>query len=151
MANNNRVGDRTAESFGYFKIASARGVNIAATGNAIVAMPILDGGLTASGANTSSGVAIVRRITIGNYTAGNLAVANVSVGWTNDGGNLVANAQILSSITTNNMFQDLTISPIGNNTFVNGNVSSVLYFNMVANAVASGTVDVVVTGQVIKA
>ena len=150
MANNNHVASRTAAGFGNFKIAEARGVSIAATGNALVTMPILDGGLTNSGANLTSGVAIVRRVTIANYGAGNINTANVSVGWTNDGGNLVANLQTLTTMTANNMYYDLTLSGTANTTMVNGNVSSVLFFNLSAGNVAAATVDVSIYGDIVK-
>lgn len=149
MANSNAVHSRTPHAFGYYVLGSAI-ANVAATANAVVALPILGGGLTNSGSNVTSGAAIVRRITIGNYSAGNCAALNVSVGWTNDGGNLVSNAAVLSTITANNMFQDLTISATGNNTFINGNVSSTLFLNVVGGGVANGTVEIHVLGDVFR-
>lgn len=151
MASDNHVASRTPLSFGAYNVGVARGVSLGATGNAVVAIPLLGGGLTGSGSSTTSGVVALRKITIGNYTGGNLSTVNVSVGYTNDGANLVANAQILSSITANNQFQDLTLSATGNNTFMNGNVSSTLFLNLVANAVANATVDVVVQGSTFRA
>jgi hypothetical protein len=150
MASDNSVHSRTPKAFGDYTLAAGRGVNIAATGNAIVSLPFLDGGLTNSGSNVTSGACTIRRITVGNYSSGNCAALNVSVGWTNDGGNLVAAAQLLTSITANNQWQDLTLNATGNNTFLNGNVSSVLYLNVVANAVANGTIDVLVQGQTFR-
>lgn len=150
MASENAVHSRTPQAFGDYTLAAGRGVNIAATGNAIVTLPLLGGGLTASGSNVTSGACTIRRITVGNYSAGNCAALNVSVGWTNDGANLIAAAQLLPSITANNQWQDLTLNATGNNTFLNGNVSSTLYFNVVANAVASGTLDIIVQGQTFR-
>ena len=151
MANDNHVASRTPQAFGFYTLAAANGINVAAAANAVVSLPVLGGGLTGSGNTATSGAAIVRRITIGNYTAGNCAALNVSVGWTNDGGNLVANAQALTLVTGNNMFQDLTLSATGNNTFLNGNVSSVLYLNVVSGQVANGTVSLKVLGDTFKA
>lgn len=150
MANNNSVHSRTPVAFGNYLLGEARNVNIAATGNAIATIPIMEGGLTASGSNVTSGVAIVRRITIGNYSAGNCGALNVSVGWTNDGANLVVNAATVASLTANNMFQDLTLNATANNTFINGNVSNALFFNVVGGQVANGTVDLRVEGCVVK-
>jgi hypothetical protein len=150
MTTANAVDTQLPTSFGNYVVASAHGVNIAATGNAVVTLPLMGGGITNSGANVSSGVIALRRITIGNYSAGNLAALNVSVGQTNDGANLVAAAQLLSSITTNNMWQDLTLNATGNNTFLNGNVSQCLFLNIVANAVANGTVDITVQGSTFR-
>lgn len=150
MSNGNRVSARTPQAFGNYTIGAARGVSLNATGNNIANIAILGGGLTGSGNTVTSGVAAVRRVTIINYSGGNIALANVSVGQTSDGGNLVANAQTLSSITANNMFQDLTISATGNNTLLNGNVSNVLYVNLVANAQANVLVDIFVQGSVYK-
>lgn len=149
MSNANHVSSRTPQSFGLYTLAEQRGVSLATTGNAIVSLPVLGGGLTGSGNTVTSGAAIVRRITIANYSGGNLAAANISVGFTNDGANLVANAQTLTTLTANNQYLDLTLSATGNTTMLNGNISSTLYVNVVASAAAS--VDVQVLGQVIKA
>lgn len=150
MASENHVASRTPQAFGYYALGTARNVNIAAAANAVVTIPLLDGGLTPSGNTVTSGAVAVRRVTIGNYSAGNIAALNVSMGWTNDGGNLISNAGVLSTITGNNMFQDLTLNATGNNTFMNGNVSSALFFNVVSGQVANGTVDIKVFGDTFR-
>jgi hypothetical protein len=150
MANNNAVHSRTPLGFGNYKLGEVRGVSLAATGNAIASIPILDGGLTNSGNTATSGAAIVRRITVSNFVSGSLTTANVSVGYTNDGANLVANVQSLSSITANSTYQDLTLSATANTTPVSGNVSSTLYVNLSAGNSASAVVDVSVYGDVLK-
>ncbi len=152
MASDNHVSSRTPQAFGNYLLARARNVPISATGNNLANLAVLDGGLTPSGSNVTSGCAIVRRITISNYGAGDIHTANVSMGWTNDGANLVANAQLLTNATANNTYADLTLSAVGNTTMLNGNVSSALFFNLVANAGGAGTtVDVSVYGDLIKA
>ena len=151
MASDSHVSSRTPLAFGSYVLSAASGVVVSATGNAVVALPILSGGMTGSGNTATSGAAVLRRITVGNYSGGNLAALNVSVGWTNDGGNLVSNAGVLSSITTNNMFQDLTLNATANNTFINGNVSNALFLNVVSGGVANATVTVKVYGDLFKA
>lgn len=150
MASDNHVSSRTPLSFGSYRLASGT-ANLAATGNALVAMPVLGGGLTNSGANVTSGAAIVRRITVSSLASGDIHTANVSVGYTNDGANLVANAQTLTNITANGTYQDLTLSAYANTTMISGNVSPTLYVNLVANAAATGLVEVRVYGELVKA
>ena len=136
MSSENHVSSRTPNSFGNYRIASGI-ANLSAVANAVVAMPILGGGLTGSGANNTSGAVIVRRITVTSRNNGNVNSANVSVGWTNDGGNLVANAQVLTNITANNTYTDLTMSGTANSALLTGNVSSTLFVNVGTSAAAN--------------
>ena len=150
MASDNHVSSRTPKAFGYYKLASASGVSLATNGNAIVAMPILGGGLSDSGATITSGAAIIRRITVSSFASGNLAAANVSIGTSNDGANLYANAQTLTNITANSTYADLILSATANVTPMSGHVSSTLYVNLVTGAVANSYVDIAVYGDVLN-
>jgi hypothetical protein len=91
----------------------------------------------------------VRRITISSQGSGNINTANISVGWTNDGGNLVANAQTLTTMTANNTWLDLIMSGTANTTMLNGNVSSTLYLN-VGTSAANAVVRVSVYGDIVR-
>jgi hypothetical protein len=92
MANPDAVGQNTPDSFGSFAIAASVGVSLATTGNAVVALPILRGGLTAGNSVATSGAVIVRRVTIQNPSA-SVATGNITIFTSNDGNtsNIVAN------------------------------------------------------------
>lgn len=111
MANQNRVGSELQDGFGNKRLATVRApFSLATTGNAVVALPILSGG--------TSGTTeyIIRRITVANLsnsaggTAPSAALANVTVGTTNDGANLVANLTTLTNLTNSVSFVDLTLN-----------------------------------------
>ena len=111
MANPNQVGSEYQDGFGYKRLASIRApFSLATTANAVVALPILSGG---TGGTTEY---IIRRITVANLSnsAGgavpNAATANVTVGTTNDGANLVANLTTLTNLTNGTSFVDLTLN-----------------------------------------
>jgi hypothetical protein len=146
MANPDSVSQLTQNSFGNFRIATVLNpVSLATTANAVVAMPFLNGGT----GGTSQYV--IRRITVANLsnsaggTAPNAATANISIGTTNDGGNLVANAQLLSNITSNVKYQDLTLNA---NTTTTSYTADALFVNVVTN-VANAAVLIAVYGDVI--
>ena len=126
MANPDSVGQNTPDSFGNFAIASAQGVSLAATGNAVVALPILKGGLTAGNSVATSGAVIVRRVTIQNPSA-NVSTGNISILTSSDGNvsNAVVANVVLSSLTGTGTFQDATIS--GGNVIVSGYNSQALF------------------------
>jgi hypothetical protein len=148
MANPDSVGQNTAESFGNYAIASAQGVSLAATGNAVVALPILRGGLTAGNSVATSGAVIVRRVTIQNPSA-SVATGNITIFTSNDGNtsNIVANAVTLSSLSATGTFQDIPLTTSGN-VIVSGYNTQALYVK-VGTAVA-GTVDVRVYGDTVN-
>lgn len=147
MANPEAVGQNTSDSFGNYAIASATAVSLAATGNAVVALPILKGGLTAGNSVATSGGVIVRRVTIQN-PSGNVGTGNITVLSSNDGNtsNAVVAAVTLSSLTGTGTFQDVAIS--GGNVLVSGYNTQALYVK-VGTAVA-GTVDVRVYGDTVN-
>lgn len=135
MASLDAVGQNTQDSFGNYRIANTTvPVALNATGNAVVALPFLKGG---SGGTTQY---IVRRITVANLsntaggTAPNAVTANISIGQTNDGANLVANAQTLTALTSNVAFNDLTLNATANAQVFTANALFVNVNTSVANA-----------------
>ena len=147
MANPDSVGQNTSDSFGNYAIASAQGVSLAATGNAVVALPILKGGLTAGNSTANSGSVIVRRVTIQNPST-NVSTGNISILSSNDGNtsNAVVAAVVLSSLTGTATFQDVAIS--GGNVLVSGYNSQALFVKV--NTAVAGTVDIRVYGDTVN-
>jgi hypothetical protein len=145
MANPDAVGQNTQDSFGYFRIANYGPVPLNATGNAVIALPILRGG---TGGTTQY---VLRRITVANCSniaggsAPNAATANISIGTTNDGGNLVANAQTIANVTSNVTYQDLTLNA---NTVTTSYTANALFVN-VGTSVANAAVFISVYGDVV--
>lgn len=153
MASHDAVGRLYPDSFGSFAIGAAR-VSVATTGNAVVAIPILSGGLTNSGNAATSGSVIIRRITVQNPNA-NVSTANIAVTISSTGDMAAANAVVanvaLSNLTGTGRWQDLTVAgAFGANTTVSGNSTSALYVN-VTTAVSGGAVDIKVYGDVVGA
>lgn len=147
MANSDAVGQNTPDSFGNYAIASAQGVSLATTGNAVVALPILKGGLTAGNSVATSGGVIVRRVTIQN-PSGNVGTGNITILSSNDGNtsNAVVAAVTLSSLTGTGTFQDVAIS--GGNVAVSGYNTQALYVKV--GTAVSGTVDIRVYGDTVN-
>jgi hypothetical protein len=151
MANLDSVAQNTPVNFGNFVLASASQVSLGSTGNAVVSLPILIGGLTVGGSTSSSGQVILRRITVQNANA-NVALGNVSILTTNDGNtsNAVVAATVLSNLTAVDKFQDLTIaSPYAASTTINGYNTQSLYVK-VNTAVANATVDIRIYGDTVS-
>ena len=147
MANADSVAQNTAASFGNYAIASANTVSLGTTGNAVVALPFLTGGLTVGTSAANSGAVIVRRVTIQN-PSGNLSTGNVSILTSNDGNasNAVVAAATLSSLTGTGTFQDMTIA--GGNVVVSGITTQALYVKV--NTAVTGTVDIRVYGDTVS-
>jgi hypothetical protein len=147
MANPDSVGQKYPDSFGNYALASATAVSLAATGNAVVALPILSGGLTAGNSVATSGAVIVRRVTIQNPSA-SVATGNISILTSSDGNvsNAVVANVVLSSMTGTGTFQDATIS--GGNVLVSGYNSQALFLKV--NTAVSGTVDIRVYGDTVN-
>jgi len=131
MANPNQVGSEYQDGFGFKRIASIKApFSLGTTANAVVALPILSGG---TGGTTEY---IIRRITVANLSnsAGgavpNAATANVTVGTTNDGANLVANLTTLTNLTNGTSFVDLTLNTDTNKVSY---TASTLFVNVTAN------------------
>jgi len=144
MANANAVGQDTQDSFGNYLLARAVPVSLATAANAVVAMPYISGGLS------GTGKVILRRITVyglsnsAGGTAPSAATANITIGQTNDGANLVTTTFQLSNIAGANNYQDVTlVASAGNTTYTN----DTLFLNVVT-AVANAAVKVDVWGEV---
>jgi len=146
MANQNRVGAETQDGFGGKRLAYISApFSLATTANAVVALPILGGG--------TSGTTkyIIRQITVSNLSnsaggsAPSAATANITVGTTNDGANLVANTTTLTNLTTNTSFVDLTLNTDTAKTLYTANT---LFVNVTAN-VANAQAFIAVYGDVV--
>jgi hypothetical protein len=151
MASPKALHSATGAQFSRYLIAAANGVSVAATGNAVVAMPILDGGLTNGGGAANSGGVIVRQVTFQNPNK-NIAAANVAILTSNDGNasNAVVSALAYASLTAAGKFQDANIaSPYLASQTITGDVAQSL-FVQVNNAVSGGTMDIRVYGDVVN-
>lgn len=144
MANTDSVGQNTQDYFGNYRIAQSGPVSLGTAANAVVAMPFISGGLG------GTGKVILRRITVYGLsnTAGgavpSAATANITIGQTNDGANLVTTTFQLSNIAGANNYQDVTlVASAGNTTYTN----DTLFLNVVT-AVANAAVRVDVWGEV---
>ena len=146
MANPDAVGQNTQDSFGNFRIARAQNVPLSATANAVGVMPVLNGGMGGSGGY------ILRRIVVSNLynTAGgsvpSAATANVTVGTSNDGANLVTGTVTLTNLTNGTSFVDLTLNANTAAIVFNANA---LFVNVTAN-VANTACQVAVYGDVVS-
>jgi hypothetical protein len=151
MANPDSVSQKYPDSFGNYAIASASAVSLATTGNAIVALPILSGGITQGNAVVNSGGVIVRRVTVQN-PGGNVAAANVAILTTNDGNvsNAVVASTVLANLTTTGTYQDLTVAtPYSTTTALSGYTVQALFVK-INTASANGTVDIRVYGDTVN-
>ena len=151
MANLDSVAQNTPVNFGNYALVSVNQVSLGSTGNAVVSLPILSGGLTVGGSTSSSGEVILRRVTVQN-ASGNVSTANVSILTTNDGNtsNAVVAATVLSNLTAVDKFQDLTIaSPYAASTTINGFNTQSLYVK-VNTAVSNATVDIRIYGDTVS-
>ena len=100
MANADSVGQFTLDSFGNGRIGVVKAASLATSGNAVVTIPLLGGGLTNAGAAAGSGAVIVRRVTVQNAT-GNVATANVAISVASDGNIAAANAVVANVVLSN--------------------------------------------------
>jgi len=154
MANPDAVAQLTLDSFGYGRVALIRGTQLNTTGNAVIAIPFLGGGLTAGSTAANSGSVIVRRITIQN-PSGSVSSANIAISVQSNGNIATANAVVanvvLSTITGAGLFQDLTVAgAYGANTAVSGNTTQTLYVNVNTASGNNNTVDIAVFGEVVN-
>lgn len=147
MANPERVGASYLDSFGQGRIATVTATKLNTTGNAVITLPILSGGLTAGNATSNSGQVIVRRITVCN-PSGSVASANVSIGTTGDGANLITANTVISSVSAAVKFQDIAIT--GGNVAVSGYTTQALYVNVNTASGNDNTVDIRVYGDVVS-
>ena len=149
MANADSVGQNTQDSFSNYRLGVVRATSLNTSGNAVITIPILSGGLTNSGNTATSGGVIVRRVTIQN-PSGSVASANISVGITSDGANLVTANTVISSVSAAGKFQDISIASAYQSTEITGNVTQCFYVNVNTVSGNSNTVDIVVWGDVVS-
>lgn len=149
MANNDSVGQLYLDSFSRGRLAVIRATSLNTSGNAVITLPLLSGGLTNGGAVANSGGVIIRQITVQNPT-GSVSSAYVSIGTTNDGANLVVANVALSTISATGKYQDLTVASPYTTTVVSGNVTQCLYVNVNTVAGNANTVDICVYGDVVS-
>ena len=148
MSSADAVGQNTQDNFGNYRLAFVQGQTIAATGNAVVALPILSGGI-------GNGAFIIRRITVSNPSniAGgsvpSMAAGNVTILTSNDGNtsNAVTTAagQTLANVTAANTWQDLTLVAGASTAAYTSNA----LFVKVGVAVANASVNISVFGDVV--
>ena len=154
MSSADAVAQLTLDSFGYGRVALIRATPLNTTGNAVITIPFLGGGLTNGGGVANSGGVIVRRITIQN-PSGSVSSANIAISVQSNGNIASANAVVanvvLSTITSAGMFQDLTVAgAFGANTAVSGSTTSALYVNVNTASGNNNTVDIAVFGEVVS-
>ena len=149
MANSDSVGQNTQDSFSNYRLGIVRATTLNSAANAVVTIPLLSGGLTNSGNAATSGGIIVRRITVQN-PSGSIASANVSVGITSDGANLITANTVLSSVSAVGKFQDVAVSATYQTTAITGDQTQCLYVNVNTASGNANTVDIVVWGDVVS-
>jgi hypothetical protein len=153
MASPQYVGNDYQDFFGNYRIAFAAGQNIASTGNAVVSLPVLSGGI---GAPYGNGSYIIRRITITNPsniaggTVPNVAAANVTILTTNDGNTsnavTTSGGQTLGNVTGANTWQDLTLASGASTTAYTAST----LFVKVGVGVANTAVNISVYGDIVS-
>jgi len=147
MANPDSLAQATGDIVSNYRLGVIRGTQLNTAGNAVITIPILNGGLTNSNATVGSGSVIVRRVTVQN-PIGSVASANISIGTTNDGANLVTANTVLSSVSAAGKYQD--ISSTATTSAVTGNVTQCFYVNVNTASGNANTVDIVVWGDVVS-
>ena len=149
MATADAVGNLYFDSFGNARLATVTATQLNTSGNAVIAIPLIGGGLTAGLGTANSGGVIIRRVTVMNPT-GTVALANVSITTSNDGNisNAVVGNVVFASVSGTVKFQDLTI--VGGNVAVSGFTTQALYVNVNTASGNENTVDIRVYGDVIS-
>ena len=152
MANPDSVAQYYLDSFGNGRIAVVQATQLNTAGNAVIAIPFLNGGLTKGNTTVSSGSVIVRRITVNN-PSGSVASANVTITTSNDGNtsNAVVAATTFANLTATGTYQDLTIaSPYSTTTAISGVNTSALFVNVNTASGNNNTVTIAVYGDVVQ-
>ena len=149
MANPDSVSQYYLDSFGNGRIGYVQSTALNTTGNAVITIPLLTGGLTNAGALAGSGSVIPRRITVMGSN-GNIALANVSITTSNDGNlsNVVVGNTVLTAVSTAGKYQDLTITYTAN-TAITGFTTQALYVNVVTASGNTNTASIAVYGDVV--
>jgi len=149
MANPESVAQFYLDSFGNGRIGYVQSTALNTTGNAVITIPLLVGGLTNAGALAGSGSVIPRRVTVMGSN-GNIALANVSITTSNDGNlsNVVVGNTVLTAVSTAGKYQDLTITYTAN-TAITGFTTQALYVNVVTASGNTNTASIAVYGDVV--
>ena len=148
MANPDSVSQYYLDSFGNGRLGVVRAASLNTSGNAVITIPILSGGLTNGGAVANSGGVIIRRVTIQNAT-GNVSAANVSISATNNNANIVVANVVLTAVTATGTYQDLNVASPYTANVVSGSVTQALYVNINTPSGNANTVDICVYGDVV--
>jgi len=153
MATPDSVGQNTQDFFGSYRIAFAPGQSIASTGNAVVSLPILRGGV---GSPFGNGSYIIRRITVTNpsNSAGgsvpSMATANLTILTSSDGNTsnavTTSGGQTIGNVTAANTWQDLTLASGAATTAY----AAPALFVKVGTAVANSAVNISVWGDIVN-
>ena len=151
MANPDSVSQFYLDSFGYGRLGFVQATQLNTAGSAVIAIPLLNGGLTKGGAVSSSGSVIIRRITVNN-PSGSIASANVSITTSNDGNisNAVVANVVLSTVSATGTYQDLTVASPYTSTVVSGLNTNALYVNVNTVSGNANTVNIAVYGDVVS-
>ena len=149
MSSADAVSQLYLDSFGNARLAIISATQLNTAGNAVIAIPLIGGGLTAGIGTANSGGIIIRRVTVMNPT-GTVALANVSITTSNDGNisNAVVGNVVFASVSGTVKFQDLAI--VGGNVAVSGFTTQALYVNVNTASGNANTVDIRVYGDVIS-
>ena len=149
MSSADAVSQNTQDAFSSFRLAFVQGQSLATTGNAVVALPILNGGI-------GGGSFILRKITVSNpsNTAGgtvpSLATANVTILTSSDGNTsnavTTSGGQTLGNVTAANTWQDLTLASGASTTAYKASA----LFLLVGTGVANSAVNISVFGDVVS-
>jgi hypothetical protein len=150
VSNADSVAQYTAINFGSIALTPVPiVVPLTATGNAVVALPMLSGGLTGT-----TGSVILRRITVSNPsnvaggTVPNMSTANVAILTSNDGNasNAVVAAGTISNVTGALTYQDLSMASATLTKSYNTNA----LFVQVNTSVANSAIQICVYGDVVQ-
>ena len=135
MANFSHVGSNTPDQFSSYKLFTVNNANIAATGNAVATLNLLQGTKY-----------IIRRITVSDASK-DISSGNVTIITSSDGNasNAVANNTVLSSLTANAKYQDLGLATAAASTVY----SNTALYVKVNTAVTGGTCDINVYGDIV--
>lgn len=149
MANPDAVGQNTQDSFSNYRLGRVVATQLNTAGNAVITIPFLNGGLTNSGTTATSGEVIVRRVTVQN-PSGSVASANISLGLTGDGANLITANTVISSVSAAGKFQDIAVTSTYQTTAITGDKTQCLFVNVNTASGNANTVEIVVWGDVVS-
>ena len=131
----NHVGANYPDKFSRYAIGEVGGVSLAATGNSVATIAILGGTQY-----------IIRQITVMNANA-TINTANVTILTSSDGNvsNAVTGNVLLSNVTSNTTFQDMTLA---SGAATSAYTAGALFVKV--NTAVAGTCDITVFGDVVS-